>query len=48
MIALGKKKYRGLPLWSFVGELTGHGSGYSRDICMANGWNPVQSADKSL
>jgi hypothetical protein len=32
------KRYRGLQLWVFVGRLTGHGSGYSQQICEELGW----------
>ena len=28
------------PLWSRVGQLTGHGSGYSQAICREYGFNP--------
>ncbi len=37
-----KKERRGVPLWSLVSSLTNHGSGYSREICAACGWNPDQ------
>jgi hypothetical protein len=32
------RSYRGLHLWSMVGDLTGHGSGYSQQICEELGW----------
>jgi hypothetical protein len=32
------RRYRGLPLWVMVGRLTGHGSGYSQQICEELGW----------
>ncbi len=41
-------KYKHVPLWSFVSDLTSHGSGYSAAICRANGWNPDQDAGLKL
>lgn len=32
------RSYRGLYLWSLVGDITGHGSGYSQQICEELGW----------
>lgn len=32
------RRYRGLPLWVMVGYITGHGSGYSQQICEELGW----------
>lgn len=32
-----------LPLWSRVGALFGHGSGYSAAICKRYGFNPYES-----
>lgn len=32
------RSYRGLHLWVMVGDLTGHGSGYSQQICEELGW----------
>jgi len=34
------RKWRRTPLWSFVGTVTGHGSGYSAQICVELGWDP--------
>lgn len=33
------RRYRGLYLWVMVGDLTGHGSGVSQQICEELGWN---------
>jgi len=39
----GKKaKWKGSPLWTFISDITAHGSTYSCDICHALGWNPHQ------
>lgn len=37
-----RKRYRGrlVPLWSEVGALVGHGSGYSHRICRRYGYDP--------
>ena len=43
-----RRKYKNIPLWSFVSELTGHGSTYSIKICKGLGWNPDQDASKPL
>lgn len=32
------RSYRGMHLWSMIGDLTGHGSGYSQQICEELGW----------
>jgi hypothetical protein len=40
-----KRHKRSVPLWSLVGEITGHGSGYSILICVANKWNPNQQCN---
>lgn len=32
--------WRGSTLWSWVGAVTGHGSGYSLQICVELGWDP--------
>lgn len=34
------RKWRGSILWSWIGALTGHGSGYSEQICRELGWDP--------
>lgn len=34
------RKWRGMLLWSWVGAMTGHGSGYSMQICKELGWDP--------
>lgn len=34
------RKYRGMNLWSWVGQMTAHGSGYSWEICKELGWDP--------
>ncbi len=33
------RRMRGTPLWVFVGQITGHGSGYSQQICEELGWD---------
>jgi len=40
--ALVRHKFRGASLWSLVGQITGHGSGYSYDICKSANLNPNQ------
>lgn len=37
-----RTQYKGRPLWVFIRELTGHGSGYSGLICSTNGWSADQ------
>ncbi len=34
------RKWRGRSLQHFVAEITGHGSGYSYQICIELGWDP--------
>ncbi len=34
------KRVHGRPRWSLVGEMTGHGSGYSRALCIWAGCDP--------
>lgn len=41
-------RYRGVPLWSFIADMTGHGSGFSAQIAKECGWNPTQDAGKAL
>lgn len=43
-----RKKYRKVPLWAFVSDITGHGSGYSCDIAREQGWDPHQDGDIEL
>ena len=43
-----RNKYRRIPLWSFVSDVTGHGSGYSSQICHECGWVPDQDGSKPL
>lgn len=33
------RKWRGCQLWTMVGAITGHGSGYSQQICEELGWD---------
>jgi hypothetical protein len=42
------RKFRGMPLWVFVQEITGHGSTYSMDICRRFGWDPHALTHKRL
>jgi hypothetical protein len=37
-IVRGWRKWRGRELWTLVGAVTGHGSGYSQQICEELGW----------
>ena len=37
----GLRRWRGRDLWSWVGAMTGHGSGYSEQICAEMGWDPA-------
>lgn len=48
IIALDKRAYNRVPLWSFVSEITGHGSGYSTQICRDLGWEPLSAASNPL
>lgn len=48
LIAAKKTKWLNVPLWSFVSRLTGHGSGYSIEICRAMGWDANADASKSV
>lgn len=34
------RRWRGASLWTWVGAITGHGSGYSLQICVEMGWDP--------
>jgi len=34
------RRWRGLTVWNWVGAVTGHGSGYSWQICREMGWDP--------
>lgn len=43
-----RRHYKGVPLWSFISEMSGHGSGYSAEICKAIGWDAHQDGSKSL
>ena len=43
-----RNKYRNIPLWAFVSDITGHGSGYSSQICHECGWVPDQDGSKPL
>lgn len=33
------RRFRGMLLWVLVGQVTGHGSGYSQQICEELGWD---------
>lgn len=37
------RRYRGEALWVLVRDITGHGSGVSRDICKVCGFDPDQN-----
>lgn len=36
------RRYRGKPLWTFIADITLHGSTYSGQICRDFGWDPNQ------
>ena len=40
--ALLRHKFRGIALWSLVSQITGHGSGYSSQICETANLDPFQ------
>ena len=42
-----RHRFKGCPLWSLVGHITGHGSGYSIEICKSANLNPTQLCDGS-
>lgn len=42
------RRYRGMPLWSFIADITAHGSGYSIAICQHFGWDPHAPASRKL
>lgn len=42
--SLHRHRYRGVPLWSMVGKITGHGSGNSAKICESANLDPHQPA----
>lgn len=48
--ALMRHKYKGMSLWSMVGDITGHGSSYSIEICRTANLDPHQpcAANKLL
>lgn len=37
------RQYKNTPLWSLVSDITGHGSGYSRDVCKSANLDPNQT-----
>ena len=37
-----KRPYTGIPRWSLISQLTGHGSGYSAAMCRWAGVDPDQ------
>lgn len=39
-----RHKYRGRPLWALVSDITGHGAGYSWDVCDSANLNGGQNA----
>ena len=43
-----KTKYRNVPLWSFIADLTGHGSTYSAEIATHFEWDPFAPASKDI
>jgi len=45
-ISMTGRKWHGSYLWSFVSQLTGHGSGYSIEICKSANLVPDQIIGK--
>ena len=45
-LARRTRAYRGMCLWGFVSDMTGHGSTYSKEICRDLGWNPDAEVGK--
>lgn len=43
-----RKQFKNMPLWSFISEMTGHGSNYSASLCLQLGWNPDQDASIAI
>lgn len=43
-----RRKYKGVPLWSFISEMTGRGSTYSMKICKEFGWDAYRDASKPI
>jgi hypothetical protein len=41
-----KHKYKRVPFWSFISEITGKGSTASREICSHFGWDIDTHVDK--
>jgi hypothetical protein len=41
------RRYRGLELWVLARDITGHGSGYSQEICRSAGLEPNQRIGKT-
>lgn len=37
-----RNKFKGVQLWSMVSHITGHGSGYSYEICWSANLDPMQ------
>lgn len=42
------KKYKGVPLWSFISDICAVGSHSACDICRELGWNPHQDGAVQL
>jgi len=36
------RRFRGSPLWSLVSHITGHGCGFSQEICISANLDPHQ------
>lgn len=46
--SLMRRRFMGSPLWSMVGQITGHGSGYSIQICKTANLDPMQVCGKGM
>ena len=46
LLCLQRATAKRRPMWSVVSDVTGHGSGYSADICRALGLDPDASFDR--
>lgn len=41
--AMLRRRYKQIPLWCLVSDLTGHGSGFSADVCRSANLDPLQN-----
>lgn len=43
-----RHRYKGVPLWSFISDMTSFGSTYSCKVCSLFNWNSSQEANKPI